>query len=72
MCFPMKMQYINVGINLIEWIIYIINTPQLFGIKMERKIDIKCSKFLIQNLGKGNDATEVPYSALFSAPCSLL
>lgn len=53
---------------------YILNQhPQLFGIKMERQIDIKCLKFLIQNLGKWNDATEIPYKALLvPAPCSLL
>lgn len=45
-----------------DWKDYILNQhSKLFGIKMERQIDIKCSKFLIQNLGKGNDATEIPY-----------
>lgn len=64
MC-SVKMQYINFGINLIEMVVCInliemvvskINTAQLFGIKMERQIDMRYLKFLTQNLGKENSA----------------
>ena len=50
------MQYINFGINLIEMVVSIINTAQLFGVKMERQIDMRYLKFLTQNLGKENSA----------------
>ena len=37
MCFVMKMQYINFGINLIERVIYLINTPSCLESKWKGK-----------------------------------